>query len=131
MSETKKRVLSDQQQAFLDALAGDAKGDFSLAKKMAGYAPTSNLKNIINELQDEILDLAKGMLVMAGPKAAHTYMDVLTDKAGMNVREKLNTASQIFDRIGLVKKDVVEVETKGASIVLLPAKQPVNMDDLY
>lgn len=125
------KELTEQQQLFLDALGGPAKGDFRKAKEMAGYSPGTTINSITKGIADEILELTKNLMVMYGPKAAHTYEDILTDKAGMNAREKLNTANQILDRIGLVKKEVVEVEAKGASIVLLPAKKPVDYDNLY
>lgn len=127
---TDNKVLTEQQQKFLDALGGEAKGDFRKAKEIAGYSPTTSITSITKLLADEILELTKNMMVLYGPKAAHTYEDILTDKAGMNAREKLNTASQIMDRIGLVKKEQIEVDAKGASIVLLPPKKPVDYDNL-
>lgn len=125
------KELTPQQELFLDALGGAAKGDYRKAKDMAGYSANTTINSITKGLADEILELTKNMMVMYGPKAAHTYEDILTDKAGMNAREKLNTANQILDRIGLVKKEQIEVEAKGASIVLLPAKKPVDYDNLY
>jgi len=129
MAEQKK-TLTECEEKFLEALAGEAKGDFHKAKSLAGYSPNTSLKKIVNSLESEIMEVTKNLLVSYGVKAAHTYNDVLEDKAGMNAREKINTASQILDRIGLVKKEAVEVEVKGATVVLLPPKETVDMDNL-
>lgn len=127
---TKRRELSEMEVAFLDALMGEAKGDPGKAKKIAGYSQTTRVGTILKQLEEEILELTKGLLLSYGPKAALAYNDVLDDKAGMNAREKINTANQILDRIGLVKTEKIEVETNGNPVVLLPPKTTVDMDNL-
>lgn len=130
MSNT-KRTLTEQEELFLEALGGAARGDFAKAKQIAGYSPNHPTRLITKALENEIRELTQGLLLTYGPKAAMTYDDVLMDKAGMNAREKINTANQILDRIGVVKTEKVEVDGGAAAVVFLPSKKPVDMDNLY
>lgn len=125
------KTLTEQEEKFLEALGGPSRGDFAKAKEIAGYSPNHPTRHIIKKLENEIRELTTGLLLQYGPKAAMTYDDVLQDKAGMNAREKINTANQILDRIGVVKTEKLEVESGGAAIVFLPPKKPVDLDNLF
>ena len=58
--KSKKRELSDQQQAFLTALFDNA-GNFSRACEVAGYSPGS-IGHLKESLADEIIEGARNIL---------------------------------------------------------------------
>ena len=67
-ADNKQRKLTDQQH-FLTALGGVAKGNINLALKEAGYADSSK-SNVIDSLKDEIVDVATKILAKSAPIAS-------------------------------------------------------------
>ena len=123
------RVLSDLEQKFLEVLGNEANCDLNVAKKLAGYSPTTNISSIVNQLQDEILALAKQMLARNSVKAALGLVDVLDNPQKIGSRDKMAAAEKILDRVGIVKQEVVEVKATGPTIVFLPAKKESELYD--
>lgn len=121
-----KKELTDQQQAFLDALFGPAEGNARLAAEMAGYSPTSYAA-VARNLKDEIIDMAKDIMAMHAARAAMKMGEMLEAGAvapGASIR--IQAAEKILDRVGITKKDVLEIDAKGNNaIFILPAKIPV------
>ena len=64
------RELTEKQQKFLSVLFDEAGGDVAIAKKLAGYAPTYNTREVVNSLKDEILDATQSYMASNAPKAA-------------------------------------------------------------
>ena len=58
----KKRKLTDKQEKFLSALAGEAKGDARQALVVAGYEPTSYYA-VLDSLKEEVVDVANTISV--------------------------------------------------------------------
>ena len=82
--ETKE--LTEQQEQFLEALFGEAKGNPKQAGEIAGYDGTT---------------------------------------PGANIR--MEAAKQILDRVGLVKREKVDINAKVAhGIFILPPKDELN-----
>ena len=129
MLPTKKenRELTEQQQTFLTALFGEAEGNPKKAGELAGYAPTSYPK-VIKSLKDEILERAEYSLALNSAKAVKGLVDALDEDGktpGVNIR--MEAAKQILDRVGLVKKDKIEMTGQVAhGIFILPAKDGAN-----
>mgnify|MGYP001198950895 FL=1 len=126
MLTTKKqsKELSDKQKQFLSALFGEAQGNPSEAAKLAGYAPTSYPK-VVRGLKDEIIERAESVLAAHSPKAAISMANAIEDDGsipGANIR--MEAAKQILDRVGLVKKEKIDVNAKVAhGIFILPPKE--------
>lgn len=116
------RKLTEQQTAFIEALFGDAKGSPVKAKKMAGYADSVSSRAIVNGLKDEILDATRLHLALHAPQAAMSVIDGITDPTELGIKEKMNAAKDILDRIGIVKTEKVQVEASGG-VMLLPPKK--------
>ena len=125
---SEKPQYTEKQQAFLDALCTDAKGDIRVAMQIAGYSDKTKISEVVNTLKDEIVDRASVMLAMNAPKAAYGLVDVLNDPASMGARNAIAAASQILDRTGLVKKEQITVEGPSGGLFILPPKQ-VSADD--
>jgi hypothetical protein len=117
-----KKVLTEQQQRFLEILFEDeVKGNFVLAKKLAGYADTTPTSSIVKSLEDEILEAAKSYITRVSPKAVMSLAGVLDDPTQLGVKEKILAAKDLLDRAGLAKTEKVEVSGQG--VFLLPAKR--------
>lgn len=120
------RKYTEKQEAFLEALMGEAKGNLRKAMDIAGYAKTTKMSEVVGGLKEEVIDRASMMLAMNAPKAAFGIVDVLEDPSAMGARNSISAAREILDRSGLVKKEQVEVTSTGGGMFILPPKS----DDL-
>ena len=57
VEETKK--LTEKQEAFLEALCGEAKGNIRGAMNIAGYSENTKVSEIVSSLKDEIVERNK------------------------------------------------------------------------
>ena len=123
-SLSNKRKLTEQQQNFLSALAVQAKGDINKALNMAGYKETSYY-NVINSLKDEIVDVATKILAKSAPQASQKLVEILnSDDPIPQVNAKLQAAQTLLDRVGVAKRDKLDVtHTATSGIFLLPEKK--------
>tara|TARA_B110000503_G_scaffold133623_1_gene211460 strand:- start:714 stop:1112 length:399 start_codon:yes stop_codon:yes gene_type:complete len=121
MSEEKQ--LTEKQQAFLEALVGEARGDIRSAMRVAGYSDSTKVHEVVTPLREEIVDRASMMLAMNAPRATFSMIDVLHDPAAMGARNAVAAAREILDRSGLVKKEQVEIKGPMGGIFILPPKQ--------
>ena len=112
--------LTDQQEAFLNALFGEASGNFRKAMDMAGYSKHEYPARLIRSLKEEIMDRAEHMLAANAPKAVLSMTGVLDDPSALGNREKLAAAKEILDRTGLVKTEKIEHKGVASAVVLLP-----------
>ena len=112
--------LTEQQEAFLNALFGEAAGNFRAAMDMAGYSKHEYPARLIRNLKDEIIDRAEHMLAANAPKAVLSMTGVLDDPSALGTREKLAASKEILDRVGLVKTEKVEVKADKSAVLILP-----------
>ena len=133
-SENKQRKLTEQQQNFLTALGGSCKGDINLALKEAGYADSSK-SNVIDSLKDEIVDVATKILAKSAPIASQKLVEILeSDDPIPQVNAKLAAAQTLLDRVGIAKRDKLDVtHTAASGIFIIPAKEKLidaNAEDV-
>ena len=119
-----KRKLTEQQQTFLSTLATSAKGDINRALDIAGYKETSYY-NVIQSLKDEIIDVATKILAKSAPQASQKLVEILnSDDPIPQVNAKLQAAQTLLDRVGVSKRDKLDVtHTATSGIFLLPEKK--------
>lgn len=121
---SKVKEYTEKQQAFLDALFGEAQYDYAKAKELAGYAATTPISVIVGSLSDEIIARSKMMLAMHTPKAAAKLTGMIDGDLDPNTNTRIKAIAEVMDRAGLSKKEEVKVDTDGMSAVLiLPAKR--------
>ena len=122
----KKKEPNEQQQKFLDALAHEAKGNIKQALAIAGYAETSQ-SNIVSSLKDEIVDVATKILAKSAPMASQKLVEILmSDDPIPQVGAKLQAAQTLLDRVGVAKRDKLDVtHTATSGIFILPDKEKV------
>jgi hypothetical protein len=122
MAETKKD-LTEKQEAFLEFLCGEAKGNIRSAMSLAGYSDNTKISEVVSSLRDEIVERSSLLLAMNAPKATFSMIDVLDDPGQMGARNAVSAATQILDRTGLVKKEQIQVTTDTGGLFILPPKQ--------
>lgn len=129
---SKARQLNEQQEIFLNALAEpENKGDIRKAMNVAGYAKSYTITHITQSLGEEMLQVARDILKQNSAKAALGLVSVLDGDSGLAAREKIQAAEKILDRVGIVKKDQVEITSNGNAIFILPAKRQDVDEEIY
>ena len=123
VSTQKVKELTDQQKSFLTALFGNAKGNPKKAGEIAGYSEHSYPK-VIRALKDEIIQRAEEVMASYSPKATMGLVNALDeDGSTPNASIRVEAAKQILDRVGLTKKEKVDINVKSVSgIFILPPK---------
>lgn len=125
------RELTDKQQAFLDFLFNEAAGDAKLAAEMAGYNPYAWSK-VLDALKEEILERSEYHLALKAARAVNTIGGAMEHDSSIQpgINTRVAAAKEILDRIGLAKKDRLQIESTGGNhIFILPAKTPLLNDD--
>ena len=91
---------------------------------IAGYKETSYY-NVINSLKDEIVDVATKILAKSAPQASQKLVEILnSDDPIPQVNAKLQAAQTLLDRVGVAKRDKLDVtHTATSGIFLLPEKK--------
>ena len=125
--KTQNKSLTDTQEKFLDALSGEAQGNPKRAGELAGYSEHSYPK-VLRNLKDEIVKRAENYLAIHSAKAATKMVNMLEeDGTTPHASIRMEAAKQILDRIGLVKKDQLDINMKAVhGMFILPAKDPVE-----
>jgi len=126
---TQKRSLTESQEKFLDALFGEARGNPKKAGELAGYSEHSYPK-VLRNLKQEIVSRAENYLATHSAKAATKIVDMLEeDGTTPHANIRMEAAKQILDRIGVVKKDQLDINMKAMhGIFILPAKDNIDKD---
>ena len=130
-----KKSLTNTQEKFLDVLFGEAKGDPRKAGELAGYSENSYPK-VLRNLKSEIVSRAETYLATHSAKAATKMVDMMDeDGTTPHASIRLEAAKQILDRIGIAKKEKIDVNLKAMhGLFILPSKdiikkaEPINDD---
>lgn len=130
-------ALSEQQELFLDRFTELLESDptmhvkqaANIAKAHAGYSDKYSVDKILKVLSAEIISIYQNRLALEVPKAVAGILSVLQDSTVPGAKTKLDAASIILDRAGLVKKEHVQVDVNtNSGIILIPAKKPINKE---
>ena len=127
----RNKTLTDKQQKFLDCLI-TTNGDPKQAAILAGYSNGSHYQ-VIAALKDEIIDLATNVLANSAPEAAFKLVEIMkTNKPMPQIQNKLQAAQAILDRVGVVKKERLDVNHNIGSggVFILPEKREGELIDL-
>ena len=114
--------MTEKQQAFLDFLFNEAKGDLNIAKRMAGYSNNVSTSTVVGPLKEEIAKLTKDYIANHGAKAAVKMVSVMDDPTQLGAKEMMVASKDVLDRGGFKPSDKVEVETK-SPLFILPEKK--------
>ena len=127
--KTQERSLTNTQEKFLDVLFGEARGNLKKAGELAGYSEHSYPK-VVRNLKQEIISRAENYLATHSAKAATKMVDMLDDDGTTpHASIRMEAAKQILDRIGIVRKDQIDINMKSLhGIFILPAKDNIDKD---
>ena len=125
--KTPKKGLTASQEKFLDVLFGEAKGNPKKAGELAGYSEHSYPK-VLRNLRSEIVSRAENYLATHSAKAASKMVDMLDeDGTTPHAAIRLEAAKQILDRIGIAKKEKVDINVRALQgLFILPAKDIIK-----
>lgn len=119
--------LNPKQEAFLDALFGEARGHVPTALEMAGYHKHSYI--VARNLKEAILERATDILALHAAGAVHAMGDAVDpeNSTSPGISMRLAAAKEILDRLGIVKQDKVAITSDSPiGLFILPAKEPIN-----
>jgi phage terminase small subunit len=122
---TSQDDLTEQQQKFVDALFDTeaTAGDFAKANAIAGYAGSSTQVLQSKAVQKAIIARTEQYIAANGPKAAINLISLLDKPTTKSAKIVLDSARDILDRAGVVKKSETElVVTAPNAIIVLPPK---------
>ena len=121
---TTKRKLTEKQEKFLYELLSNG-GHVKNAVAAAGYKEQSR-SWLTRSLRDEIIERTRSMLATNSVKAANRIIEGLDADGTVPLNQmdmRLKTAESVLDRVGLGKKQQLEVEGQVMhGIVMLPSK---------
>ena len=128
VQQASKKNLTEKQEKLLQLYwdSGCTAKPLDLAKE-AGYTDTS-VYAAVRSLSTEILKLAETKLISYAPAAVDNITEAITsDKPIPGIRDKLSASTTLLDRVGLGKKETLQVETKGsAGVFLMPMKKALE-----
>ena len=118
----KEKVLTEKQQKFLNCLIS-TNGDPKQAAELAGYSKGSHYQ-VVKALKDEIIDFATDVLANSAPEASFKLVEIMNTNAPMpQIGSKLQAAQAILDRVGVVKKERLDINHNvEGGVFILPAK---------
>ena len=114
------RTLTEKQEKFLDALFGEARGDPTEAKKLAGYSSNYSTARVVEGLEEEIEKLTRRFISAHGPQAAYAMVHVLNKPTDLGNKDRMTAAKDILDRAGLRPTEKVEVQAESPLFILPP-----------
>ena len=121
------RQLTEKQQKFLNVLFDEARGSVVEAKRLAGYSENNSTTEIVKALKEEIVEITQLYMARNAPVAAMSLVDGMVEPTQLGLRDKLVAAKDLLDRVGLVKKDKIDITGQVAhGIFILPAKDGIN-----
>ena len=121
---TQKRESRGLGDVYKRQLFGEARGNPKKAGELAGYSEHSYPK-VLRNLKQEIVSRAENYLAVHSAKAASKMVDMLDeDGTTPHANIRMEAAKQILDRIGITKKDSLDINMKAMhGIFILPAKE--------
>ncbi len=128
VAQSSDRNLTEKQEKLLQLFwnSGCTASPLSLAEE-AGYTATS-IYAAVRNLSKEILKLTEAKLITHAPAAASAITDAITSTVpSPGIKDRLTAATTLLDRVGLGKKETLQVETKGqGGVFLIPVKKELE-----
>ena len=120
--QKRNKELTKKQEKFLDCLIV-TNGDLKQAAELAGYSNGSHYQ-VVKALKNEIIDFATDVLANSAPEAAFKLVEIMnTNRPMPQIANKLQAAQAILDRVGVVKKERLDItHSAGGGVYILPAK---------
>lgn len=122
-----KTELQKREDLFLDLLFGEAKGNVTKAKEMAGYSINYKNGDILKRLQDRIIERSRFELAAHGPQAITSLLGYIQGNIPAFPKETLSAIKEVLDRGGIIKPQEEESsEVRHKVLFVLPDKKELN-----
>lgn len=126
------KELTAKQELFLEYLFNDPECEFNtmLACKRAGYESVEHSR-VVRTLSEEIVKRSTEKLALTAPKAVSRLINAMDeDKSIPGAELRLKAVEGVLDRIGIAKKQQVEVSSSEelSPIFFIPAKVPSSLE---
>jgi len=120
------KQLTTKQESFLEHLL-ETGGDSKKAAELAGY---TTHWHVVKSLKNEIIELASTILAQSAPQAAQKLVTVMESNEPIpQASMRIQAAQTILDRIGLGKKDSLDVKHEvTGGVFILPAKEEIIIE---
>lgn len=117
------RELTDQHKQFIKALF-ETNGNVKKSAEIVGFSVGYGY-DLMKVLKEEIISKAEEVLALNAMRASFTLAEAVDPNSDAPTNPlRLRAAEQILDRIGIVKKEKVEISgNENSPIFILPAKQ--------
>lgn len=125
---SEKNPLNQQEQLFMEYLFdGNQMRHPDEAKQLAGYPSNYPVLKIVKKIKEELIDKYDDYLTLYAPKGLAALMDVLSNPEVPGSKLRLQAATELLDRAGVVAKDKKEQTTNQPNyIFMLPNKVAVQ-----
>ena len=122
VESVRTRPLTEAQENFL-ALAMKYNLDFKRAYEDTDYK--YQYSALMYQLKDEVLALTETLLASEAPQSVKKIIEIRdSDEAIPNAATKLDASKTILDRVGLGKREKLEVDNKvSGGLFIIPAKE--------
>jgi hypothetical protein len=121
--------LTPKQKVFINALFGEAQGNYRAAMDIAEYSKNTSINDVLKGCEEDIISSSKNFLAANAPKAAMAIVGVIDDPVEMGTRDKLAAAKDVLDRIGVSKTDKIEVKSPQGIFILPRKNDDEDVDD--
>jgi hypothetical protein len=122
------KELNEKQAKFLEVLFEEAGGDPIRAKELAGYSRDYSTTDLVKGIKEEIMERTQLYMARNAPRAAMSIVSGMVDPTELGLRDKINAAKDLLDRVGLVKTEKLQVEATNG-LMILPPKERDNEED--
>lgn len=123
------KQLTEKQAKFLEVLFEEARGSAVRAKELAGYSDNTPTSEVVASLKEEIMERTQLYMARNAPLAAMSIVDGMIDPTELGLRDKLNAAKDLLDRVGLVKTEKVQVEATNGLMILPPKAKETEEEE--
>jgi len=121
--------MTPKQKIFINALFGEAAGNYRAAMDVAEYSKNTSINDVLKGCEEDIISSSKNFLAANAPKAAMAIVGVIDDPVEMGTRDKLAAAKDVLDRIGVSKTDKIEVKSPQGIFILPRKNDDEDVDD--
>ena len=125
MSNLPAKVINTPlQDLFIEALfSPEIKGDIRAAMRKAGYADSTQIRQVVAPLKEQIIERAQLELALNVGKAVSGLISAIDEPSKMGTNSKIKASEALLDRVGIIKKEPDTVKIPRGAIFFLPKKK--------
>jgi hypothetical protein len=117
------KVITPEHKKFLSSML-ETGGNATKSAELAGFSK-NYAYDLVEGLREELINQAESVLALHATRAAFALADGLDHESEKPLNAvRIECAKQVLDRVGIVKKEKIEVSAaENTPLFILPAKQ--------